>query len=125
MPSLKSVRESLLSSPISRNAIKPQLEKALAERGWRIQVVEKADDNLWWNELWTLASVWAPAGFRVYITFEFDDVWEWLGAATERPINHHDTTWFARLCLDKTWKAEFPRFIADLNRIRDESEAEM
>jgi hypothetical protein len=107
--------------PISRNAIKPRLEKALAGRGWKIQAVETVDDNLWWNEVWSVESIWAPSGFRVFIAFEFDDVWESLGVATEPPVNHHDTVWRAGLDLDQTWKAEFLSFLADIDRIREEA----
>lgn len=111
--------ESLVAFPISLGAIKPHLEKALSERGWKILIVDSTDDNLWWNETWTVESVWAPPGFQIYIAFEFDDVWESLGASTEKPVRHHDTEWFARLYLDKTWRAEFPGFLAEIDRIRD------
>lgn len=115
------MEEKHLDFPISLGAIKPHLEKAFAERGWKILVVEFTDGNLWWNELWTVESIWAPPGFRIYIAFEFDDVWESLGASTEKPVSHHDTEWQARLYLGKKWKAEFPDFLAELDRIRDEA----
>lgn len=105
--------------PISRRGIQPHLKKALEERGWEIANVESVDDNLWWIELWTLESRWAPPGFRVYLAFEFDDVTESIGAATQKPVDHHDTEWLARLDLSVNWDAELPQFLDEINRFRD------
>lgn len=52
-------------------SLQDELCEQLTRRGW--SVVRHTDDLEWWaREIWLLESVWAPHGFRLYVTLLSD-----------------------------------------------------
>ncbi len=104
---------------MTRTEIKPyqgKLRGLLLERGWSIEQEQVFQKHLWFLEMWTLLSVWAPAGLQIFLTFEFDDQFYSVATSVERPHDHHETAWQSRLYLKRGWEREL---LDDLDALRN------
>lgn len=113
------MRDRSSSAPAIRG-YQPRLREELAERGWS---VERTDDEHidppWYLEVWRLTSTWSPAGFRLYLVFEFDDLFYSVGASIELPVDHHSTDWRCRLYLGRHWENGIEDFLLQLDHLRN------
>lgn len=94
----------------------------LERHGWEVTYRQKTDLEWWQGEVWTVESMWAPHGFRVYVTFLVDPMAEspetWaVDASLDGPSSNPmgDKVAFVS---QSTWRRDLPEFVAALDRIR-------
>ena len=96
-----------------------KLRGVVMERGWTVEQDAVFQKHLWFLTIWTLRSVWAPAGLQLFLTFEWDDAFYSVGVSLEEPQDHHETHWHRRLYLKRGWEHDLPPFLDDLDTLRN------
>lgn len=105
------------------------IRAALSDSGWEIVSCEELD--AWWcHESWRLSSLWAPHGFRAFVTFLIDPQSEtqqlqrgeyrvWAAKASpDEPSGWQETESELTLALNGKWQQRIPELIAHLNQLR-------
>jgi hypothetical protein len=106
--------------------MKEQLLIQLGERGWN--VIRHSKELEWWaKEIWVLESLWAPRGFRVFLTFLTDPqpgstepFWA-LRASTEWPTDRNAPD--EPFLLFREWEDQLPGFSQGLEELRIQASA--
>lgn len=107
------------------------IRTALTENGWEIASVEEPD--AWWcNECWQLRSLWAPHGFRAFLTFLIDPqseterlqrgeyrVWA-VKASQGMPVGWQDAESEFTVPLSGKWQQLMTQLIGHLSDWRDD-----
>ena len=108
---------------------KRQLEEGVTLSGWRIVDRVQISSEWWADEIWTIDSVWHPAGFRLFLTFLVDlmqsgprrpgeDVSE-VSCSSSYRGTREEATGGPTIYLRPSWEKNLPGFLCSLKEIRD------
>ncbi len=96
------------------------IEKKLESFGWSLIKREVYKEDYWFLEMWTIQSKLNSFGNKLFLMFEYDDIFYSVAVSKAEPQEHHKTKWESRLYLKRGFEKNLIEFLSNLNDLRIE-----